>query len=154
MRDLVPFLQIKKREKKHPWRSVTFSKDTGFSLWTIYSIRILKESNNICWKIPKSCANEGRNEVVKQKHVSWNLDIISLNLLLPSIVFHNKICFYHDFYDFIIFTAYSQVIFYIKRKSQLDYTCMCSIYEILEDYVLHKVLGYGGCHQAWIKMIS
>ena len=31
MRDLVPFVQFKKREK-HPWRSVNFSKDTGKSL--------------------------------------------------------------------------------------------------------------------------
>ena len=29
LRDLVPFLQFKKREK-HPWRSVNFSKVTGF----------------------------------------------------------------------------------------------------------------------------
>ena len=28
LRDLVPFLQLKKREK-HPWRSVTFSKVAG-----------------------------------------------------------------------------------------------------------------------------
>ena len=31
LRDLVPFVQFKKREK-HPWRSVTFSKVVGFSL--------------------------------------------------------------------------------------------------------------------------
>ena len=31
LRDLVPFAQSKKREK-HPWRSVTFSKVSGFSL--------------------------------------------------------------------------------------------------------------------------
>ena len=31
LRDLVPFVQFKKREK-HPWRSVTFSKVAGFSL--------------------------------------------------------------------------------------------------------------------------
>ena len=31
LRDLVPFVQIKKREK-HPWRSVNFSKAAGFSL--------------------------------------------------------------------------------------------------------------------------
>ena len=30
LRDLVPFVQFKKREK-HPWRSVTFSKVAGFS---------------------------------------------------------------------------------------------------------------------------
>ena len=29
--DLVPFVQFKKR-KKHPWRSVNFSKAAGFSL--------------------------------------------------------------------------------------------------------------------------
>ena len=31
LRDLVPFVQFKKREKR-PWRSVTFSKVAGFSL--------------------------------------------------------------------------------------------------------------------------
>ena len=31
LRDLVPFVQFKKREK-HPWRSVTFSKVAGFIL--------------------------------------------------------------------------------------------------------------------------
>ena len=31
LRDLVPFLKFKKREK-HPWRSVTFSKVACFSL--------------------------------------------------------------------------------------------------------------------------
>ena len=31
MRDLLPFVQFKKREKQ-PWRSVTFSKIAGFSL--------------------------------------------------------------------------------------------------------------------------
>ena len=31
LRDLVPFVQFKKREK-HPWKSVTFSKVAGFSL--------------------------------------------------------------------------------------------------------------------------
>ena len=30
LRDLVPFVQFKKR-KKHPWRSDTFSKVAGFS---------------------------------------------------------------------------------------------------------------------------
>ena len=29
LRDLVPFVQFKKREK-HPWRSITFSKVAGF----------------------------------------------------------------------------------------------------------------------------
>ena len=29
LRDLVPFVQFKKREK-YPWRSVTFGKDKGF----------------------------------------------------------------------------------------------------------------------------
>ena len=29
LRDLVPFVQFKKREK-HPWRSATFSKVVGF----------------------------------------------------------------------------------------------------------------------------
>ena len=31
LRDLVPFVQIKKREK-YPWRRVTFSKVAGFRL--------------------------------------------------------------------------------------------------------------------------
>ena len=31
LRDLVPFVLFKKREK-HPWRSISFSKDTGWSM--------------------------------------------------------------------------------------------------------------------------
>ena len=31
---------------------------------------------------------------------------LNLLLLLPSIVFYDKICVYHDFYGFNIFTAY------------------------------------------------
>ena len=31
LRDLIPFVQFKKREK-HPWKSVNFSKVAGFSL--------------------------------------------------------------------------------------------------------------------------
>ena len=35
LRDLVPFVQLKKREK-YPWRSVTFSKVASFSLQLYY----------------------------------------------------------------------------------------------------------------------
>ena len=35
LRDLVPFVQFKKREK-HPWRSVTFSKVAGFIFETMF----------------------------------------------------------------------------------------------------------------------
>ena len=46
LRDLVPLVQLKKR-LKHPWRSVTFSKVTDFSLKLIdwlktYKIEYLK----------------------------------------------------------------------------------------------------------------
>ena len=37
LRDLVPFIQIKKREK-HPWRAVTFSKVAGglnLKIWSV-----------------------------------------------------------------------------------------------------------------------
>ena len=34
LRDLVPFVQIKKREK-HPWRSITISKVAGHIICTI-----------------------------------------------------------------------------------------------------------------------
>ena len=44
---------------------------------------------------------------------------LTLNLLLP-IVFHNKICLYHDFHGLVIFTTYSRLIFYLRRKCQLD----------------------------------
>ena len=40
LRDLVPFVQFKKREKD-PWRSVTFSKVAGFintPLWVIFMV--------------------------------------------------------------------------------------------------------------------
>ena len=45
LRDLVPFVQIKKR-KKHPWRSVTFSKVAGFTIsntppWVFFTFFIL-----------------------------------------------------------------------------------------------------------------
>ena len=33
LRDLVPFVQFKKREK-HPWRSVNYSKVAGIQEWT------------------------------------------------------------------------------------------------------------------------
>ena len=36
LRDLVLFVQFKKREK-HPWRSVNFSKVAGFSLQLYYN---------------------------------------------------------------------------------------------------------------------
>ena len=35
LRDLVPFVQLKKREK-HPWRSVNFSKVAGFKFFKLY----------------------------------------------------------------------------------------------------------------------
>ena len=38
LRDLIPFVQVKKREK-HPWRSVTFSKVAGVSTppWVFFT---------------------------------------------------------------------------------------------------------------------
>ena len=46
LRDLVPFVQFKKREK-HPWRSVNFSKIAGFrrGLGTSTKIQELKYVN-------------------------------------------------------------------------------------------------------------
>ena len=41
LRDLVPFVQLKKQEK-HPWRSVTFSKVAGFNLRGCVSCFFLK----------------------------------------------------------------------------------------------------------------
>ena len=60
LRDLVPLVQLKKRQK-HPWRSVTFSKVTGFSLKLIDWLKIYKIENlkNGTWfntkivKLPK-----------------------------------------------------------------------------------------------------
>ena len=53
----------------------------------------------------------------------WNLILIltltvTLNLLFPSIVFHNKICVF-----IVIFMALSfvRLIFYMRRQHQLDY---------------------------------
>ena len=45
---------------------------------------------------------------------------LTLSLLLPSIVFHNKICLYYNFYDIFIFTAYSRLIYYMRRQCQLN----------------------------------
>ena len=39
LRDLLPFVQFKKREK-HPWRSVNFSKVRDFSLNTPHSLQL------------------------------------------------------------------------------------------------------------------
>ena len=44
LRDLVPLVQLEKRQK-HPWRSVTFSKVTGFSLKLIDWLKIYKTEN-------------------------------------------------------------------------------------------------------------
>ena len=41
LRDLVPFVQFKKREK-HLWRSVNFSKVAGFSLYNETAPHIMK----------------------------------------------------------------------------------------------------------------
>ena len=42
LRDLVSFVQFKKRDK-HPWRSVTFNKVAGFSLLTLLEVTLLHE---------------------------------------------------------------------------------------------------------------
>ena len=41
LRDLVPFVQFKKREK-HPWRSVNFSKVAGFEHATLLKLTLLR----------------------------------------------------------------------------------------------------------------
>ena len=46
LRDLVTFVQFKKREK-HPWRSVTFSKVPGFSNKTMSLLIEYLVSKNI-----------------------------------------------------------------------------------------------------------
>ena len=40
LHDLVPFAQLKKREK-HPWRSITFSKVAGFERATLLKVTLL-----------------------------------------------------------------------------------------------------------------
>ena len=40
LRDLVPFVQFRKREK-NPWRSVAFSKLSGLSLLTLLKVTLL-----------------------------------------------------------------------------------------------------------------
>ena len=45
-----------------------------------------------------SPVNEGRNQN-------------KINIMLTLIVFHDKICFYYNFYDFIIFMGYLRLIF-------------------------------------------
>ena len=40
MRDLVSFVQFKKREK-HPWRSITFSKVAGFKPANLLKVALL-----------------------------------------------------------------------------------------------------------------
>ena len=43
---------------------------------------------------------------------------LSLNLLLPSIVFHNKMCLYRDFYGFVIFTVIHGLSFIWKSTAK------------------------------------
>ena len=63
----------------------------------------------------------GANSKVKKRNLTLTLTI-TINLLLLSIVFHDKnLCLYHNFYGFIIFTAYSRLIFYMRRSCQLEF---------------------------------
>ena len=45
---------------------------------------------------------------------------ITLTLNPNYLLLFFNVCFYHDFYGFIIFTAYSRLIFYMWRQCQLD----------------------------------
>ena len=43
---------------------------------------------------------------------------LTLNLLLPSTVFHNKMCLYRDFYGFVIFTVIHGLSFIWKSTAK------------------------------------
>ena len=64
MRDLVPFVKLKKREK-HPWRSVTFRKVAGFGLK-------LTKSNTPAWVFSHflNCANGTKSRNASQMQMS------------------------------------------------------------------------------------
>ena len=68
LRDLVPFVQLKKREK-HPWRSVKFSKVAGFRPATLLKLTLLQE----CFSRFLNCANSSKSR--NAPHISRQLDI-------------------------------------------------------------------------------
>ena len=56
---------------------------------------------------------------IKKRNLTQTLTL-TVDVLLSSIVFHNK-SLYHNFCGFFIFTAYSKLIYYMRRQYQLDY---------------------------------
>ena len=75
LRDLVPFLQIKKREK-HPWRRVTFSKVAGYQLATLLKVTLLHG----CFSRFLNCINDTKSW--KPPHVLITQQLQSLHHLL------------------------------------------------------------------------
>ena len=68
-RDLAPFLQFKKHET-HPWRSVTFSKVTGFSLKVTFL--------HGCFSRFLDCTNGTKSRNTSQIHSTKFLQIIKV----------------------------------------------------------------------------
>ena len=64
LRDLVPFVQFKKREK-HPWRSVTFSKVAGywmlFTFFNLYKWYQIAQRITINWNVREDIAIKFEN---------------------------------------------------------------------------------------------
>ena len=72
---------------------------------------------------------------------------LTLNILLPSIVFHNKICVF-----IIIFTDYSRLICYVRRQRQLGYV-IGSVY-ICVKFVFLCLHNNGYCTACLIRVFK
>ena len=75
LRDLVPFVQLKKREK-HLWRSVTFSKVAGSRNalhMYVHNGRVINNDLNIIGEnMMEEQHNEGSNTYVNNEHRRMN----------------------------------------------------------------------------------
>ena len=83
LRDLVPFVQFKKREK-YPWRSVNFSKVAGFSkniiqLHIIITSKTPEKSSQVILHFYHFCLDADQIFKNKSRCKNFNLDIVTSN---------------------------------------------------------------------------
>ena len=74
LRDLVPFVQFKKREK-HQWRSVSFSKVLGFQPATLLKVTLLHE----CFSRFLLCTNGTKSRKTSHINHSKQLNLLTAN---------------------------------------------------------------------------
>ena len=84
LRDLVPFLQFKKREK-HPWRSVNFSKAVGFKPATLLKLTLLHG----CFLSFLNCTNGTKS--CNAPHVMWRISDMGVMCVNVSIKFFDHL---------------------------------------------------------------